>query len=91
MKKEYQFKNTQKAYVIYDKHKKIFEIKKSNLQFDIKKFYEMFYENSDEFENISIINCAKDDSKAKRVYECIISLIYKINEKYDELCSKNKH
>ena len=85
MKRTLQFKNTDKGYACFDGDENVFEISKSDLQFDVKDFYQAFYSDDKDYENIEVENCVPDDKDAGRVYRCIVQLISKIREKLSEM------
>ena len=58
---------------------------KSDLQFDVKAFYQAFYSDDKDYEDIEVENCVPDDKDARRVYQCIVQLIGKIKEKLSEM------
>ena len=51
----------------------------------MKAFYQAFYSEDKDFEDIEVENCIPDDKYGKRVYDCIVLLISKIKEKFAEL------
>ncbi|MCI7124251.1 hypothetical protein [Mogibacterium sp.] len=85
MKRMLQFKQTDTGYACFENDENVFEIAKSNLQFDVKAFYQAFYSEDKDFEDIEIKNCILEDKDGKRVYTCIVQLIIKIKEKLAEL------
>lgn len=85
MKRMLQFKKTDAGYACFENDENVFEIAKSNLQFDVKAFYLAFYSEDKDFEDIEVENCIPDDKYGKRVYDCIVLLISKIKEKFAEL------
>lgn len=85
MKRVLQFKSTEKGYACFEENENVFEIPKTNLQFDVKAFYQAFYSEGKDYENINIENCIPHDKEARRVYECIVNLMVKIKEKLTEL------
>ena len=85
MKRMLQFKKTNEGYACFENDENVFEVAKSNLQFDVKAFYRAFYSEDKDFEDIELENCISDDKEGKRVYDCIILLISKIKEKLAEL------
>ena len=85
MKRMLQFKQTDTGYACFENDENVFEIAKSNLQFDVKAFYQAFYSEDKDFEDIEIENCILEDKDGKRVYPCIVQLIIKIKEKLAEL------
>ena len=81
MKRIIQFKITDGGYACFENGEAVFNITKTDLQFDIKSFYHAFYDSNKDFNNIVIENCATDNRNARRIEECITELINKINEK----------
>ena len=90
MKRMLQFKKTDAGYACFENDENVFEIEKSNLQFDVKVFYQAFYSEDKDFEDIEVKNCIPDDKDGKRVYECIVLLMSKIKEKLAELPPEDK-
>ncbi|ERL21363.1 hypothetical protein HMPREF1986_01545 [Oribacterium sp. oral taxon 078 str. F0263] len=84
-----QFKKTDVGYACFENDENIFEIEKSNLQFDVKDFYQAFYSDDKDFEDIEVVNCISDDKEGRRVYDCIVLLISKIKEKLAELSQED--
>lgn len=89
MKRMLQFKKTESGYACFENDENVFEIAKDNLQFDVKAFYQAFYSEDKDFEEVEVENCVTDDKDGKRVYECIVLLMAKIKEKLTELPSDN--
>lgn len=87
MKRMLQFKKTNEGYACFEKNEKVFEIEKSNLQFDVRAFYQAFYSEDKDFDDIEVENCIPDDKDGKHVYDCIVLLMSKIKEKLTELPS----
>ena len=85
MKRMLQFKKTNAGYACFNNNENVFEIAKSDLQFDVKAFYQAFYSEDKDFEDIEVENCVTDDKDGKRVYDCIVLLMAKIKEKLSEL------
>lgn len=85
MKRILQFKRTDEGYACYENEENVFEILKTDLQFNVKEFYQAFYAEDKDFEDIEIENCVEDDKNAKRIYDCVVTLIGKIKEKLAEL------
>ena len=80
-----QFKKTDAGYACFENDENVFEIAKSNLQFDVRAFYQAFYSEDKDFEDIEVENCIPDDKDGKRIYDCIVLLMGKIKEKLAEL------
>lgn len=85
MKRMLQFKKTDAGYACFENDENVFEITKSDLQFDVKAFYQAFYSEDKDFEDIEVENCISDDKDGKRVYDCIVLLMSKIKEKLADL------
>lgn len=85
MKRTLQFKQTEAGYACFEDDENIFEISKTDLQFNVKDFYQAFYAEGKDFEDIELVNCIEDDKDANRVYTCIVSMMEKIKEKLAEL------
>lgn len=85
MKRILQFKQTEEGYACFEEDENIFEISKTDLQFDVKGFYQAFYAEGKDYEDIKLENCIESDKNANRVYNCIVSMVAKIKEKLAEL------
>lgn len=85
MKRMLQFKKTDTGYACFENDENVFEIAKSNLQFDVRAFYQAFYSEDRDFEDIEVENSIPDDKDGKRVYDCIVALMSKIKEKLADL------
>ena len=85
MKRTLQFNNTDAGYACFENGEKVFEISKTDLQLDVKAFYQAFYSEDKDFEDIEVENCIPNDKNARRVYECIVQLMAKIKDKLAEM------
>ncbi len=85
MKRVLQFKITGDGYGCFENDELVFEIKKSDLQFNVKSFYHAFYGEDKDIENIVVENTVEDDRDATRVYKCIQTLVAQISDKFQEL------
>ena len=85
MKRVIQFSSTDIGYACFENDEKVFEISKTNLQFDVKAFYQAFYSNGKDYMNIEIINCISGDKNGQHIYECIELLMKQISEKLSEI------
>ncbi len=85
MKRTLQFNNTDAGYACFENGEKVFEISKTDLQFDVKTFYQAFYSEDKDYEDIEVENCISDDRNARRIYECIVQLMAKIKDKLAEM------
>ena len=85
MKRTLQFNNTDAGYACFENGEKVFEISKTDLQFDVKTFYQAFYSEDKDYEDIEVENCIPNDKNARRVYECIVQLMAKIKDKLAEM------
>ena len=89
MKRMLQFKNTENGYACFEHGERDFEISKAILQFDVNAFYQAFYSEDKDFEDIEVENCIPDDKDGRRVFECITLLMLKVKEKLAELPDEN--
>ena len=85
MKRTLQFRDTPNGYACFEENNNIFEVSKKDLQFDVKAFYQAFYSEDKDYENIVVENCIPEDKDAKRIHQCIVQLMEKIKEKLSEL------
>ena len=85
MKRTLQFKKTDSGYACFENAENIFEISQSDLQFNVKTFYQALYAGGKDFEDIELVNRIEEDKTAGRVYACILALMEKIKEKLAEL------
>lgn len=85
MKRTLQFRETPNGYACFEGYNNIFEVSKNDLQFDVKAFYQAFYSEDKDYENIVVENCIPEDKDAKRIHQCIVQLMEKIKEKLSEL------
>lgn len=90
MKRMLQFKQTEVGYACFEDEDNVFEISKTDLQFNVKDFYQAFYGEDKDFDDIELENCIEDDKDANRVYNCIITLMSKIKEKLAELSEETE-
>lgn len=90
MKRTLQFRKIEVGYACFENDENVFEISKTDLQFNVKDFYQAFYAEDKDYEDIELENCLQDDKDAQRIYECIISLMNKIKEKIAEVPDENK-
>lgn len=90
MKRMLQFKSTPNGYACFESDENVFEISKIDLQFDVKAFYQAFYAEGKDFEDIEIENAIPEDRAGTRIYQCIVQLIKKIKEKLLEMPDEDK-
>ena len=89
MKRVLQYKATEHGYGCFEDEEPIFEIRTSDLQFDVKKFYQAFYGEGKEYDDIVIENHLANDRKAMRVYECIKKIVEEVRERFVELSQQS--
>jgi hypothetical protein len=85
MKRIIRFNETDTNYVFEEDNNVIFDMSKTELQFDVKRFYDSFYGEEKDFSEIVLENAIPDNKSAKRVFDCISRLISGIDEKMREL------
>lgn len=89
MKRVLQYKNSVDGYGCYESNELVFEIKKADLQFNVRDFYQTFYGEGKDIEEIIVENMVEDDKDAARIYGCIQTLVSQIGEKLQELPNIN--
>lgn len=81
MKRVLHYNTTTDGYGCFENGSLIFEIKKTDLQFNVKDFYEAFYGEGKDYSQIILENDVTNDSEGKRIYACIDNLVKQISEK----------
>lgn len=85
MKRTLQFKRSENGFACFEGEENIFEISASDLQFNVKDFYQAFYSDGMDYEDIVIENGLLEDKNACRIYDCLTKLIEQIKSKMAEL------
>jgi hypothetical protein len=85
MKRVLHYKTTDEGYGCFEDEEIVFLIRNDDLKFNVKEFYQAFYSEGKDFEDIVIENDAPDNKDAARIYQCIISLIAQIDGRIKEL------
>lgn len=91
MKRIIQFNENDVDYIWVEDDNIIFDMSKTELQFDVKRFYDAFYGEEKDYSEIVLENAIPDNKKAKRIYDCIIKLISGIDDKMKELEVDKEH
>ena len=71
-------------YSFYEKGKVIFQINKTNLQFDVKKLYLAFFADDKDYLDIELENNESSDKDATRIFNCTEQLVKKTVAKLAE-------
>lgn len=90
MKRVLHYRITDAGYGCFEDEKLVFEIKKFDLQFNVKDFYQAFYGDGKDYSNISVVNDASEDKEASRIFMCIDTLINQIGEKLEEMSNSEQ-
>ncbi len=85
MKRVVQFKQEADSYCCYEDNNIIFVIQKNSLQFNVKDFYQAFYAEGKDYDNIVIENKSAEDKKATRIFKCIQNIMQRIDDKLKNL------
>ena len=85
MKRVLHYKSTDDGYGCFENDKLVFEIKKADLQFNVKDFYRAFYGEGKDYTDISVINDDSEDKESSRIFMCIDTLVKQIGEKLAEM------
>ena len=93
MKRIIEFQIFDDKYVFSENQKGIFEIRTDDLQVDVKKLYNAFFENNLDYSDIELYNSNSGDKIGGRVFCCIKQLIDEVstqlmedfqNQKYED-------
>lgn len=71
-------------YVFLENQKNVFEIREDDLQVDVKKFYNAFFENNLDYSDIELHNSNLNDKGGGRVFGCIKQLINEVSTRLME-------
>lgn len=85
MKRVLHYKTTDEGYGCFEDEEMVFLIRKDDLKFNVKEFYQAFYSEGKDFEDIVIENDVSDNKDATRIHQCIISLVAQIDGRLKEL------
>lgn len=83
MKRIIQFNILEDSYMCYENNNPIFTILKSNLEFDVKKFYTAFYGENMDYE-IELINKVENNREANYVFDCVKKIVDEISTNLKE-------
>ncbi|WIW71471.1 hypothetical protein [Anaerosinus gibii] len=84
MKRIIEFQISDDKYVFLENQKNIFEIRNDDLQVDVKKFYNAFFENNLDYSDIELHNSNPGDKTGGRVFGCIKQLIDEVSTRLIE-------
>lgn len=84
MRRIVEFNDLDTEYVFFENEKNVFEISKTELQFDAKKFYQAFFSNGKDFTEIELREPENMDKKAKHVYSTVKLLLSEICDRLSE-------
>ncbi len=90
MKRVVQFKIDNEEYIFLEDEELIFSINSNDMQFDVKKFYEAFFEGEKPFDDIELVNLIEHNKNAERVYKLTNDLLKEIVAKLVELEKEDK-
>ena len=84
MKRVVEFRDSDIDYSFVENGNTIFEISKTELQFDAKKFYQSFFANDKDFSEIELRLPVNMDKKAKHVFDTVNHLLTEICDRLRE-------
>lgn len=84
MKRIIEFEISDGKYVFFENQKNVFEIRNDDLQVDVKKFYNAFFENNLDYSDIELHNSNTTDKAGGRVFGCIKQLINEVSSRLME-------
>lgn len=88
MKRQISFQMSDNGYDFFEDGKVIFTINKTDLQFDVKKFYFAFFADDNDYSEIELENLVSADKDATRIFnfteQLIKKIVLKLTEEHNE-------
>lgn len=84
MKKALKFQISENGYGFFEDEELVFEVNKTDLQFDVKKFYLAFFADDKDYSDIELQNMLPTDKEATRIFSCTEQLIKDIVKRLTE-------
>lgn len=81
MKRILNFQMSDNKYVFIEDETVVFEIDITDLQFNVKAFYEAFFADDLDYSEIELKNLISNNNDATRVFKCVEQLMKEIIEK----------
>lgn len=85
MKRIVEFNINGEKYIFTENGEEIFEVSHEDMQFDVKKFYEAFFEGEKEYKDIEIKNLVEDDKIGKHICQIVCELLKEVISKLDKM------
>lgn len=84
MKRIVKFLSDEEKYYFSEGEEIIFEIEKSDLQFDVKKFYYAFFADAIDYNEVELEYCGPEERDAKRIFDTVNNLYNRIVNRLQE-------
>lgn len=84
MKRVLKFQTSENGYGFFEDGELVFEVSKTDLQFDVKKFYIAFFADDKDYSDIELQNLLPTDKGATRIFSCTEQLIKDIVKRLAE-------
>ena len=88
MKRTLVFQSNDQKYVCVENGVSIFEIDKTDLKFDVEKFYYSFFSEGNDFSEIELRKDENLDKNGDYIYSCITNLLQEIISRLKEELAK---
>lgn len=84
MKRILKFQISEDKYAFYENETVAFEIDKTDLQFNVKNFYQAFFADDLDYSDIELQNMLTGDKNATRIFKCVEQLMKDVVEKLNK-------
>ena len=71
-------------YTFFENDTMVFEVDKTDLQFNVKNFYQAFFADDLDYSDIELQNMLTSDKDATRIFKCVEQLVKDVVEKLNK-------
>lgn len=92
MKRILKFQIFDDKYAFCENETVVFEIDKTDLQFNVRTFYQVFFADDLDYSDIELQNMLTSDKNATRIFKCVEQLMKEVVEKLNkEMSVEDNH
>jgi len=92
MKRILKFQISDDKYAFCENETVVFEIDKTDLQFNVRTFYQAFFADDLDYSDIELQNMLTSDKNATRIFKCVEQLMKEVVEKLNkEMSVEDNH
>ena len=84
MKRILRFQIFEDKYTFFENDTMVFEVDKTDLQFNVKNFYQAFFADDLDYSDIELQNMLTSDKDATRIFKCVEQLVKDVVEKLNK-------